>query len=76
MLHIMERCIRLNGTGGDIGYGLAQIFSMGTFAPAMKAWCKAAAASNYAMVAEFGADIGAATGFQASKSPEHESSGR
>lgn len=59
--------LRLNGTAGDIGYGLAQIFSMGGFAPAMKAWCKTAAASNYAMVAEFGSDIGAATGFPSVK---------
>ena len=62
-----RNALRLNGTAGDIGYGLAQIFSIGTFAPAMKAWCKTAALKNYAMVAEFGADIGAVTGFPSIK---------
>jgi hypothetical protein len=59
--------LRLNGTVGDFGYGLAQIFSLGSFAPAMKAWCKSSALANYSMVAEFGADIGAATGFPSVK---------
>lgn len=59
--------IGLNGTAGDIAYGTAQLFSLGTFAPAMKTWCKSSALANYAMVAEFGADIGAATGFPSVK---------
>jgi len=55
--------VRLNGTGGDIAYTIAQIFSLGTFGEAMRLWCLGAAESNYQMVTTLGEDVGAVRGF-------------
>lgn len=58
-----QRALGLTGTAGEIGTTLAQIFSLGTFGVAMKAWCNSAAESNYQMVTTFGEDVGAVRGF-------------
>ena len=58
-----QSALGLTGTAGEIGTAMAQIFSLGTFGIAMKAWCNGAAESNYQMVTTFGEDVGAVSGF-------------